>query len=207
MLVIGAKGHALEILDIIYERNPNEKIFFFDDISKEFNSIMRDRFSIVQTYEDVEKIFQYNNKFILGIGNGQIRKKMAEIFIEKGGVLESVVSNKAYVSPLNTSLGNGVNIMHNVIIQPEVHIGQGTLINAASIIHHESFIGSYCEICPGTIITGNVTIGDNSFVGAGAIILPGISIGKNVKVGAGAVVIKNVGDNCTVVGNPACIKS
>ena len=29
-----------------------------------------------------------------------------------------------------------------------------------------------------------------------------ISIGKNVMIGAGAVIIKDIEDDCTVVGNP-----
>lgn len=43
-------------------------------------------------------------------------------------------------------------------------------------------------------------IGDNCFIGCSAKILGGIHIGDNVKIGANAVVIKDVPDNCTVVG-------
>jgi serine O-acetyltransferase len=49
------------------------------------------------------------------------------------------------------------------------------------------------------------TIGDNVIVSAGAKILGKVQVGNNVKVGANAVVIKNVPDNCTVVGVPAYI--
>ena len=41
---------------------------------------------------------------------------------------------------------------------------------------------------------------DNVVVGAGAKILGNITIGNNVKVGANSVVLKDVPDNCTVVG-------
>lgn len=37
-------------------------------------------------------------------------------------------------------------------------------------------------------------------IGAGAVILGNIVIGDNVKIGANAVVIKDIPDNCTVVG-------
>jgi len=40
-------------------------------------------------------------------------------------------------------------------------------------------------------------------VGCGAAVLGDITLGENVKVGAGSVVVKDVPDNCTVVGIPA----
>lgn len=33
----------------------------------------------------------------------------------------------------------------------------------------------------------------------------GITIGNNVNIGAGCVIVKDVPDNCTVIGNPAVI--
>jgi serine O-acetyltransferase len=35
-----------------------------------------------------------------------------------------------------------------------------------------------------------------------ATIVGGVTIGNNVTIGAGAVVVKDVPDNCLVVGNP-----
>ena len=68
----------------------------------------------------------------------------------------------------------------------------------------------------GTIIYQNVTlgglkghygptIGRNCVIGSGAVILGEVKIGDNVKIGANAVVLKDVPDNCTVVGVPAKI--
>jgi serine O-acetyltransferase len=52
---------------------------------------------------------------------------------------------------------------------------------------------------------GSPTIGNNVKVGAGAKILGKIKIGNNVRIGANAVVLKDVPDNCTIVGVPAKI--
>jgi serine O-acetyltransferase len=48
-------------------------------------------------------------------------------------------------------------------------------------------------------------IGDNVVIRAGAKVIGNIVIGNNVKIGANAVVVKNVPENCTVVGVPAYI--
>jgi serine O-acetyltransferase len=49
------------------------------------------------------------------------------------------------------------------------------------------------------------TIGDNVIINAGAKVIGNIKIGDNVRIGANAVVIKDVPENCTVVGVPAYI--
>ncbi|MDP8263536.1 MAG: serine O-acetyltransferase [Candidatus Ancaeobacter aquaticus] len=49
------------------------------------------------------------------------------------------------------------------------------------------------------------TIGNNVTVGAGAKVLGNIVIGNNVNIGSGSVVIKDVPNDCTVVGVPASI--
>jgi len=48
-------------------------------------------------------------------------------------------------------------------------------------------------------------IGDNVTVCAGAKVLGRVKVGNNVVIGANAVVVKDVPDNCTVVGVPARI--
>jgi len=53
--------------------------------------------------------------------------------------------------------------------------------------------------------TGRPKIGNNVRITAGAKVLGNITVGNNVTVGANAVVIKNVPDNCVVVGVPAYI--
>ena len=79
-----------------------------------------------------------------------------------------------------------------------------TIINAKSI-------GENFTICQLTTI-GNArhgrndlvpTIGNNVSLGANVTIIGDIKIGNNVIVGAGSVVVKDVPDNCVVVGNPA----
>ncbi len=49
------------------------------------------------------------------------------------------------------------------------------------------------------------TVGNNVYISGGAKVLGSINIGDNVKVGANAVVLKDVPNDCTVVGIPAKI--
>ncbi len=53
--------------------------------------------------------------------------------------------------------------------------------------------------------SGRPKIGNNVRITAGAKVIGNITIGDNVTVGANAVVVKDVPDNCVVVGVPAYI--
>lgn len=94
-------------------------------------------------------------------------------------------------------------IPYTTDIGPDVEIAHGIGI----VLHQFSVIGE------GTIIYQNVTVGNgmgpkigsNCVIGSGACVLGDIIIGDNVKIGANAVVIKDVPNNCTVVGVPARI--
>lgn len=77
------------------------------------------------------------------------------------------------------------------------------------IIHMKSVIGEnatiYHQVTIASSKGGTPIIGDNVVIGTGAKIIGGVHIGNNVKIGANAVVVKDIPDNCTVVGVPGVI--
>jgi serine O-acetyltransferase len=90
-------------------------------------------------------------------------------------------------------------------------IGKGLFIQHgfATIIAAKS-IGENCWINQQVTIgysnkTTSPYIRDNVTINAGAKVIGGVRVGNNSIVGANAVVVKNVPDNCTVVGIPAQI--
>ncbi|MES2514093.1 MAG: serine acetyltransferase [Bacteroidota bacterium] len=92
-----------------------------------------------------------------------------------------------------STIGRGLFIQH----------GFATIIEANSIgdncwINQQVTIGfSNSKDCP--------TILDNVTITAGAKVIGNVIIGNNSVVGANSVVVKNVPDNCVVVGVPAVI--
>lgn len=203
MVVIGAKGHATEILDILEHNRLSGDLFFFDNISKDIPDLLFNKYRVVKKLDDLKNVLKSDNRFIIGIGNPAHRYKMKDLFENNGGKLTSLISDKAQIGANNIILEDGLNIMHYVFISSNVFIGEGSLINTRVNIHHNVSIGKYCEICPSANILGEVCIGDFSMIGAGATVLPKINIGNNVIIGAGAVVTKDVPSFKKVAGIPA----
>lgn len=206
MLITGASGHALEILDIMLHQPIAGEIFFFDNVSPEITIPAIKKYKVLRSVDELPGLFRSDDKFVLGTGNPAARRLLMNMCMKAGGKPESVISPNATVSNIGSRLGEGLNIMHGAILHPYVIVGKGTLINCGAIIHHESVIGEFCEISPGAILTGNVTVGNNTSIGTGAIVLPKLSIGNNVYIAAGAVVTQNVPDNVMVAGVPAIVK-
>lgn len=206
MLIVGAKGFAKEVLEIIFQNKIKENIALFDDINPDILGKMYGRFTVLKNEAEVRTFFNENGpQFTIGIGNPHLREKMYNKFTNWGGILNSVISKKTDIGNFGVHINDGCNILSGVKISNEVQIGMGVIVYYNCVITHDVAIGDFVELSPGVILLGGCKIGSMSHIGAGAIIFPNVIIGENVKVGAGAVVRENLPDNVVAVGVPAKI--
>lgn len=111
--------------------------------------------------------------------------------------------------------GGRVIIGENVLLSPDVLVGQalysyGTTvlgnncyIGAKTCVGHNSEIGEGCEICGNSILGGYSKIGKGSTLFMNVTVANATSVGENVTVNMGSVVIRDVSNSKKVFGNPA----
>lgn len=206
MLIIGAKGFAKEVLQVLDELKTLDDIVFYDDVNIDSDDVLFGKFPLLKKESEAEFFFKkVTKKFTIGIGNPYLRYKLFEKFSKIGGEYSSTISPNAKIGSYDVEIGNGTNILSNAIISNSVKIGKGCILYYNVIVTHDCIVGDFVELSPNAILLGRVDVGDFSHIGANATIFPNLKIGKNVVVGAGAVVTKDLPDNCCAVGIPAKI--
>ena len=101
-------------------------------------------------------------------------------------------------------------------IHPGARIGKGFFIDHGMgvVIGETSEIGDNCVMFHNVTLGGtgkhkgkrHPTLGRNVMIGTGAILLGPIKVGDNVRIGANTFIfMRDVPDNCTVVGTPGRI--
>ena len=207
MLIIGAKGFAKEILEILHQKGASEQLYFYDDVNKDIPDFLYGKFKILKNLEEAKAVFENGDrKFTIGIGNPLLRLKLYEKFKKIGEELVSTISDQSVIGSFDVEIDEGCNVLSGSQISNSVKIGKGCIIYYNSVITHDVEIGDFCEISPSVNILGRTKIGNFVQIGAGTIIFPDLIIGDHSIIAAGSVVRQNVAANTMVAGVPAIFK-
>jgi sugar O-acyltransferase (sialic acid O-acetyltransferase NeuD family) len=199
IILIGFSEHALVVSDIILARGL-KIIGYCETEEKKMNPFNINYIGSEKEASVIEKLKSHD--WFVSIGHTNIRQKVQlklETLLDTRPI--NVIHKTANISSIAT-LGQGVMLGANCVVNPLARIEDGVICNTNSVIEHECTVGRYSLIGPGAVLSGNVSVGENSLIGSGSVIRKGIKIGKNVVVGAGSVIVKDIPDNSTVVGNP-----
>lgn len=201
MIIVGAKGHAQEVLDVLNEQNIYHNLFFFDNISvtetKRFYN-----YPLIKNFKDAQELFRNDNRFILALGGTKKRYDLVLNLRNSGGKLTSIISKTAYISKY-ASMGDGINLMKYSSVFGNAIIEDAVLMNSYCSVHHDAIVGAFSELSPGSRILGNARVGKMCSIGTNAVILPGISVIDKVIIGAGSVVTRDITEEGTYIGAPA----
>jgi sugar O-acyltransferase (sialic acid O-acetyltransferase NeuD family) len=205
LIILGANGNALDVLDIVEALAATSKVWrvagFLDDSRPAGSSYAGA--PVLGGLHDAGRLPGYT--FINAIGSEKTYKMLPEILAKTGLSVDqfaTLVHPKAGVSS-HARLGRGVHVAYGASIAGGVVIGDHVSIGPGCIVGHDSIIQDYAILAPGSIVSGQVQVGSCAYVGAGSVVRQHLSIGENALIGMGAVVTHNVEAGTTVVGNPA----
>ncbi len=159
----------------------------------------------VVPFDTVENVFDpENHALFVAVGYTQlnsVRAKKCTEAKEKGYTLATYISSSA----INWSAKVGENcfVLENVVLQPFIKLGKGSIIWAGAVLSHHSVIGDYCYVSPSTTISGSVRMGDYCFLGANSTIKDQVTIASKVIVGMGSIVTRDLLRSGVYKGSPA----
>ena len=197
-IIIGYSGHAYVVGDA-YTSNGN-KIDYYTNL----NEVSYNPFNLKYLGCEADLNFMgwdMGLKFILGIGDNNLRYKAAQLILNKSQKIGKVIDINAIISK-TANIGIGVFAAKGVLVNAFSKVDDFAILNTGCIIEHECVIGTAAHIASGAVLAGNVKIGKRTFVGANSVIKQGVEIGDDVIIGAGSVILENVSSNSKIVGNP-----
>mgnify|MGYP000036670975 CR=1 FL=1 len=105
--------------------------------------------------------------------------------------------------PQRIMIGKGSVVYAGAMLDPDINIGMGCMINKGCTIGHDTVLGNFTSLAPGVNLGGAVDIGYGCYFGINSATVQGVSVGAWSVIGAGAVVLEDLPANVTAVGTPA----
>lgn len=192
VIIFGTSGHAKVIADIVIQSG-DTLLGFLDN-----NDVEKvDGYPVLgndESYKDYP-----NTKFIIGVGDADIRERISKYECE----WYTAIHPSASLSSLGVTVGEGSAVMANAAINSDATIGKHCVINTGAIVEHDDHISDFAHVSVGAKLGGNVFIGKKSWIGIGACIKNNVSLCDGCTIGAGAVVVNDIIENGTYIGVPA----
>jgi len=204
ILVYGA-GEFSDLIDnILYYSNDYKPAIYCDDDENK-SGMEKYNGSVQSVIKALEEARRENVKHaIAAIGNNKIRAEKIDFLINNGFKIINVIHPLAMIDK-DVKLGKGVIIEMGSAVHTKAVIGENVFIGGGAVIGHHNQIGDNVVIGGGCAFGGSVSIGSFTTVGVGVSIKPGIKIESNCIIGVGAAVVKNLPAGVIAAGVPAKI--
>lgn len=201
VLIVGAGGHGRVMLDVLRRQGEAAVVGFCDD-APALQGAQVDGVPVVGPLDAAHVAAARADAVVVAIGHNATRARRLDDALALGLTPWRAVHPSAVIAD-SAVLGEGVQVVAGVIVNPHAAIGDNVILNTACTVDHDCRVQAHAFIAPGANLGGTVHIGSGAFIGIGAVILPGLTVGEGATVGAGAVVVRDVAPGVTVVGVPA----
>lgn len=206
IVMLGAGGHAKVLLSLLRAIGAEVKGVCDPGLVAQGASVWRG-VPVLGGDEALEQLDAAEVALVNGLGQvvgSSRRRDMFLMLVERGYHFPALIHPTAWVDE-SVVLGEGVQVMAGVVIQPDSMIGVGTIINTGARIDHDCIIDSHVHVAPAAVLCGGVKVARGVFVGAGSTTIQGITLGEGCIVGAGATLVRDLPAGHMVLGSPVRI--
>lgn len=205
IVILGAGGHAREVLDVVEavnQESPRFEMlgFVVEPGFEQPGTLIND--TPVLGYFDWLAENKHDVKAVCGVGFSAPRWRVVQKAVQIGVEFVNLVHPQAILTRW-VEMGTGVIITAGCILTNQIKIGDHVHLNRRANLSHDNLLEDFVTVSPGVNLSGSVTLRQGSFIGTGASIIEGKTVGAWSRVGAGAAVIEDVPANATAVGVPA----
>ncbi|MDF2511046.1 MAG: sugar O-acyltransferase, sialic acid O-acetyltransferase NeuD family [Herbinix sp.] len=210
IILLGAGGHCLSVLDTLLSSYQFEKIGIVDKGNYEYGMDQIMGVPVLGGDEALITLLQegYTDAFIAvgSVGDYDVRKRLYHQVKEIGYHIPNIIDQTSVISEF-AALGEGIYIGKRAVVNAFASIETMAILNTSCTIEHNCRIGAYVHVAPGSVICGNVQVGEGTHIGAGSVIKQGLHIGVDTMVGVGSVVVTNIGSQVIAYGNPCRVRT
>lgn len=183
LLLVGCGGFGRVVLE--HALKEFECAFLDDGTHTRVNGV-----PVIGKTSDMEKFYGDYKLLLVTIGNNTLREKLYKRAELIGYKFPSIIDPSVYISPYST-IGAGVVILNNAVIQNDAHIGDGTILNPGVEAHHDSYVGNYCLIYTNSVIRSLAHVSDRAWIGSTVTVSTGADVPEDAVVEDGTVVRKS----------------
>lgn len=204
LLFLGVSGHLESVMDSLLACNQQQEFLLCEPLSSVPTSFHG--LEVLPGYDPLQKAREEGiRQAFVGcgcIGGYGRRKAYYDLALETGFQLINIVDPSAVVSPL-ASLGRGIFIGKNAVVNAYASLGDQVIVNTASIIEHNCHLAPFVNIAPNCTLCGSVQAKTCAYLGAGSTVRQCITLGEECFVGMGSLLLQDVPDRRTFYGHPA----
>lgn len=190
VMLLGAGGHASDVLGVIERANLQEPVWDVVGIADDSKPPKLDRYvgRDIQFLGTIDEALARHPdvEFLATVGFPAGRRLVAERAERAGCRAATLVDPRAIVAP-NVRIGAGSVVLGGSYLSALVGIGRHVYVSALVVIGHDTVVGDYSSLMPGAMICGDAVLGSDVLVGANATVLQGARVEDGASVGAGAV--------------------
>lgn len=203
LIIIGAGGFGREVYNFALK----SKGYNLDFAIKGFLDVNPDALAGFKGYPLVlgnenDYAIQMDDVFVNAIGDNEMRKKTSETILSRGGQFITLIHNTAIINT-NVVLGKGCIIEPYAYVGSDSSIGDFTIVQNNAVVAHDVSVGSFTRIDCHVTLVGGISVGSSVYIHTGAVINHKVVVEDNATVGANSFVIMKVKSGETVYGNPA----